>query len=640
LNPRLIAVSGPLAGQTFALGAERLTLGRDHGNTVHLRDLAVSRQHCVLEADAGRFRLRDLESRHGTFVNGVPVRERDLMPGDLIALGASLFLFQTREEEAAARPDSVLLDGASFTAGSTSHIVPSESRYLRPEALQAALPPEARTARDLQALLRIGNDLHALHSTEPIARRLLELALETIPAERAIVLLFDSEIAEPAGSFALDRRGATAPFGVSRTLVERIVAEGTAVLANDVPEGAGDWRGVESVAAARLQSLIAAPLTGDKLTGDKGPAGVLYLDTRDLGTRFDERHLDLLTAVAGIASAALANARLLEWLRQENQRIEAALDTDMVGESPRMKEIGRLLARVAPTDSTVLLRGESGTGKEVAARSLHRGSRRTSRPFVAINCATLSETLLESELFGHEKGAFTGAVDRKTGKIEAAEGGTLFLDEVGELPPKLQAKLLRVLQEREYERVGGTRPLKADVRVVAATNRDLEKAMREGTFREDLFYRLNVITLTLPALRERREDIPLLASHFAALFSRRLGRRIAGFTPEARACLQRYGWPGNVRELANAIERALVLGEGELIRPEDLPETVLETAPAAAAAADPIGAYHESVNDFKRRLILDALDQAGGNVTKAAERLDLNPTYLHRLISNLELRDR
>ncbi|HYX25776.1 MAG TPA: sigma 54-interacting transcriptional regulator, partial [Thermoanaerobaculia bacterium] len=478
--------------------------------------------------------------------------------------------------------------------------------------------------------------LHALQATEPIARRLLELALETIPAERATVLLLDPdtpETAEPATAFALDRRGSAAPFAVSRTLVERIAAESMAVLANDVPDETGDWSGVASVAAARLQSLIAAPLTGAK-----GPAGVLYLDTRDFGTRFDERHLDLLTAAAGIASAALANARLLAWLREENQRIEAALDSDMVGESPRMKEIGRLLARVAPTDSTVLLRGESGTGKEVAARSLHRGSRRASRPFVAINCATLSETLLESDLFGHEKGAFTGAVDRKTGKIEAAEGGTLFLDEVGELPPKLQAKLLRVLQEREYERVGGTRPLKADVRVVAATNRDLEKAMREGSFREDLFYRLNVISLTLPALRERREDVTLLASHFAALFSRRLGRRIAGFTPEARTCLQRYGWPGNVRELANAIERALVLGEGELIRPDDLPETILESAPAASAS--PVGAYHDSVNAFKRRLILDALDQAGGNVTKAAERLDLNPTYLHRLMRNLDLKDR
>jgi transcriptional regulator with GAF, ATPase, and Fis domain len=310
----------------------------------------------------------------------------------------------------------------------------------------------------------------------------------------------------------------------------------------------------------------------------------------------------------------------------------------MVGESACMKELSRLLARVAPTDSTVLLCGESGTGKEVAARAIHRNSRRSRRPFVPINCAVLSETLIESDLFGHERGSFTGAVERKTGKIEAAEGGTLFLDEVGELPVATQAKLLRVLQEREYERVGGTRPLKADVRVVAATNRDLEKAMREGTFREDLFYRLNVIRLILPPLRERREDVSLLASHFAALYSRRLGRRIAGFTPEARACMQRYGWPGNVRELANAVERALVLGEGELVRPEDLPETVLEAGPVASAG--PVGNYHESVNAFKRRLILDALAQADGNVTKAAERLDLNPTYLHRLMRNLELKDR
>ncbi|HSS51503.1 MAG TPA: sigma-54 dependent transcriptional regulator, partial [Thermoanaerobaculia bacterium] len=325
-------------------------------------------------------------------------------------------------------------------------------------------------------------------------------------------------------------------------------------------------------------------------------------------------------------------------LRAEKERIEATLDSGMVGESLPMREVGQRLARLAPKDSTVLLCGESGTGKEVAARFLHRGSRRSSRPFVAINCATLSETLIESELFGHERGAFTGAVEKKTGKIEAAEGGTLFLDEVGELPVATQAKLLRVLQEREYERVGGTRTLKADVRVVAATNRDLEKAMREKTFREDLFYRLNVVRVVLPPLRERREDISLLASHFAAVHSRQSGRRIAGFTPEARACLQRYDWPGNVRELSNAIEHALVLGEGELIRPEDLPETVLEAGPVASAG--PVGNYHESVNAFKRRLIVDALAQADGNVTKAAERLDVNPTYLHRLISNLGLRDR
>jgi transcriptional regulator with PAS, ATPase and Fis domain len=304
-----------------------------------------------------------------------------------------------------------------------------------------------------------------------------------------------------------------------------------------------------------------------------------------------------------------------------------------------MQDVVRLIARAAPMDSTVLIRGESGTGKELAARALHRASRRDGRPFLAINCATLSETLLESELFGHERGAFTGAVDRKAGKLEAAHTGTLFLDEIGEMSPLLQARLLRVLQEREFERVGGTRPIRVDVRVIAATNRDLEAAMRDGAFRQDLFYRLNVITLTLPPLRERREDIPLLASHFAALFSRKLGRRVAGFTPEARACLLRYSWPGNVRELSNAVERAMVLGSDDLIRPEDLPETVTETA-APGGQGLAVSGYHEALNEHKKRLILAALDQTGGNVTRAAEQLGLHPNYLHRLISSLDLRSR
>jgi transcriptional regulator with GAF, ATPase, and Fis domain len=633
VQPRLIVISGPLVGQTFLLGTERLTLGRDHGNAVHLRDLAVSRHHCVIEPASDSFRLRDLDSRCGTFINGVPVRERVLEHWDRIKLGDSLLLFESQPEEADDEAGSPFLDDGTYDATATTlHRAHGESWYLLPEAILAALPEEARTARDLQALLRIGNDLHSLHATEPIARRLLELSLETIPAERATVLLLEGAPPAPVISFALERGGSAAPFSVSRHLVERIVTEGTAVF-QDALEANEEWSDLESVAGARLHSLLAAPLT----TPD-GPLGILYLDTRDPATRFDERHLDVLTAVAGIASAALSNARLLAWLHEENRRMEEALDSEMVGESACMKELSRLLARVAPTDSTVLLCGESGTGKEVAARAIHRNSRRSRRPFVPINCAVLSETLIESDLFGHERGSFTGAVERKTGKIEAAEGGTLFLDEVGELPVTTQAKLLRVLQEREYERVGGTRPLKADVRVVAATNRDLEKAMREGTFREDLFYRLNVIRLVLPPLRERREDVSLLASHFAALYSRRLGRRIAGFTPEARACLQRYGWPGNVRELANAVERALVLGEGELVRPEDLPETVLEAGPVASAG--PVGHYQESVNAFKRRLILDALSQADGNVTRAAEQLDVNPTYLHRLISNLGLRDR
>ncbi|HEY2292055.1 MAG TPA: sigma 54-interacting transcriptional regulator [Thermoanaerobaculia bacterium] len=629
MTPRLTAVSGPLAGQTFPLDGPGLTLGRDHGNAVHLRDLAVSRHHCAIETKDGRLVLRDLESRHGTFVNGAPARERELEHGDLITVGGSLFLFQTRADEPEPAREPVVLDERVWTSESTVHLAVDT---FRPEAALSPAP-DARTARDLQALLRIAGALHEIRATAPLARRLLELALETVPAERAALLLLD-----PTGAFvsssALDRQGPTDPFPISRTLIERVVAERSAVLSNDVLQ-TGGWEGVQSVQAARLQSLLATPLAGRE-----GTLGVLYLDTRAPGVHFDERHLELMTAAAGIAVVALANVRHLEALEAETQRIEEALDAGMVGESSSVREIQRLLARVAATDSTVLLRGESGTGKEVAARALHRGSSRAGKPFVAVNCATLSETLLQSELFGHERGAFTGAVERKIGRIEAAQGGTLFLDEIGEIPPALQARLLRVLQEREFERVGATRPIKADIRLIAATNRDLEKAMREGTFREDLFYRLNVITVTLPALRERREDVPLLASHFATLFGRKIGRRVLGFTPESRACLLRYAWPGNVRELANAIERAVVLGEGELIRPEDLPETVLESAPAGHGGNDgPVGKYHDSVSSFKQKLILDAIDQAGGSITRAAELLDLNPTYLHRLIRNFDLKN-
>ncbi|HSN86168.1 MAG TPA: sigma 54-interacting transcriptional regulator, partial [Thermoanaerobaculia bacterium] len=514
MSLRLIAVTGPLAGTTRELVSEAVTLGRDRSNTLHLRDLIASRHHCVIEPAGEGFRLRDLDSRHGTFVNGVPVRERDLEPGDQISLGESLFLFQEEGAEDGLA-ESLLLEKGSYTA---------ESTILRP----LDTVPGVRAARDLQALLRIGQELHALRATEPLARRLLAILLETVPAERAALLLLD-RAGEPASTFALDSAGSSRPFPLSRTLVEQVLRERQALLANDILQGPPGLQS-ESVLAARLQSLLAAPLLGPE-----GTLGLLYLDTRQEEQRFDEPYLELLTAIAGIASLALANTRHMEWLAEEKNRLDDALDHDLVGESPRMREIWRLLSRVAPSESTVLIRGESGTGKEVAARTIHRKSRRASRPFVAINCATLSETLLESELFGHEKGAFTGAIARKIGKFEVADTGTLFLDEIGEIPPPLQARLLRVLQEKEFDRLGSTRPVRVDVRVIAATNRDLEKAIREGTFREDLFYRLNVISCTLPPLRERREDIALLASHFAARFGFQLGRRVAGFTPEARA---------------------------------------------------------------------------------------------------------
>jgi transcriptional regulator with GAF, ATPase, and Fis domain len=618
LSPRLVVLSGPLSGQTFPLGAEAFSIGRQASNALQVLDPAASRLHCRIEPAKGGFLVRDLGSRQGTFVNGRPVHEHRLAEGDLVAVGEVLLLFQAPTGDGPGREAEprALTDEASFTARTTLQRLPGWP------------PEEGLKGRDFQLLLRIATALQAPRSTAELARNLLEQVLAAVPGDRAALLLADRGSREIAAAFTLDRAGSTAPFPVSGTVARRTLEEGVALLAEDVLLEES-LAGAESLQGERIRSLVAAPLAHQGRT-----LGLLYLDARE-GPAFTGRHLQLLGALGSLAAGAVAQVRQTEWLEEENRRLAESLAEDMVGESPRMKEIYRLLGRAAAAGSTVLLRGESGTGKELAARALHQGSPRSGQPFVAVNCATLSETLLESELFGYERGAFTGAVARKIGKAEAADGGTLFLDEIGEIPLPLQAKLLRFLQERELERLGGTRPIPVNVRVVAATNRDLEKAIREGTFREDLYYRLNVITVHLPPLRERREDVPLLASHFAAQTSRHLGRPLAGFTPEARACLLRYDWPGNVRELANAVERALVLGEGGLIRPEDLPETVLDSTPVAEVR---LGRFHETVLETKKQLIRTAVAESGGNITKAAGLLGLQPTYLHRLLRNLELR--
>jgi two-component system, NtrC family, response regulator HydG len=290
---------------------------------------------------------------------------------------------------------------------------------------------------------------------------------------------------------------------------------------------------------------------------------------------------------------------------------------------------------VAATDATVLLRGESGTGKELVASAIHANGARATGPFVAINCAALPEALLESELFGHERGAFTGAVSQQRGRLELADRGTVFLDEIGELAPSLQAKLLRVLQDQVVERVGARRGFKIDVRVIAATNKDLEAAIREGTFREDLYYRLNVVSLIVPPLRERRGDLALLSAYFVRKHASRCKRVVRGISPGAKALFETYDWPGNVRELSNAIERAVVLGSSDVILPEDLPETLLEST----AAAEHARGFHSLVAENKRDIIREALDRSGGNVAKAARELELQTTYLHRLIRNLGIRE-
>lgn len=344
----------------------------------------------------------------------------------------------------------------------------------------------------------------------------------------------------------------------------------------------------------------------------------------------------------GHLEVVIGKALEREALKRENLLLSGEVkgkDQPIIGHSPSILNAIKVTKRAAASSSTILLQGESGTGKEVFANLIHRWSSRRDQPFVVVNCVALSEELIESELFGHERGAFTGAHQRKCGKLELADGGTAFLDEIGDMKPHLQAKLLRVLQEHEFERVGGTKPIRVDLRFVAATNRRLDKAIREGLFREDLYYRLNVITVSLPPLRDRPEDIAPLTNHFLAQYCGRLGKRIKEITPDAWELLQHYHWPGNVRELANFIERAVVLSTHDRITSQDLPLTVLTNVPESPDGEMPRD-FHETVVAYKRQVIREALHRSGGNQSKAASALGLQRTYLARLIKELQVHEK
>ncbi|MBZ0168220.1 Fis family transcriptional regulator [Candidatus Methylomirabilis lanthanidiphila] len=341
----------------------------------------------------------------------------------------------------------------------------------------------------------------------------------------------------------------------------------------------------------------------------------------------------------GHLEVVIGKALEREGLKRQNLLLAGEIrrqEQPIIGHSEKIRNAIEVVRRAAASSSTILLLGETGTGKEVFAKAIHHWSPRRDKPFVVVNCVALSEELLESELFGHERGAFTGAHQRKCGKLELADGGTAFLDEIGDLKPRLQAKLLRVLQEHEFERVGGIKPIRVDLRFVAATNRRLDKLVREGLFREDLFFRLNVVSVSLPPLRERPEDIVPLTNYFLARYSSNLGKRIKEITPDAWELLQCYYWPGNVRELANIIERAVVLSAHDRITSEDLAPGVL-TGSADPPTPDVPRSFHEAVTAHKRQLIREALYRSGGNQSKAASALGLQRTYLSRLIKELQV---
>jgi Nif-specific regulatory protein len=630
-NPRLVGIGGPLKGAAFSLPAGEVSIGRDSSNHLWAPDPALSRRHCVVIASDEQVFIRDLGSRNGTLVNGVPVEQQQMRHGDQIYIGDSILLFLLdKDGEHPVRNPVEFQDTASLD-GSPLLLRAEDSLYLQPEKTGAGLPASERRARDLNSLLKVATGIGGIRDQDSLQWQLLGFIFDVVPAERGAVLLCD-QLEEFTSTAAWDRlRGPGHPVRVSRTVVQRALEERIGLVVSDVL-GNEALRQVKTLYELKVRSLLCVPL----LVADR-VLGAIYLDTSSPTVQFDEDHLHVMTAVAGIAGLAFDNVRHWEKLQQENQalRAEIELEHNMVGGSPAMRKVFDFIRRVAPTDSTVLIQGESGTGKELVARALHRNSSRAEQPFVAINCAAIAETLLESELFGHEKGAFTGAAAQKKGKVEVAEGGTLFLDEIGELASGLQAKLLRVLQEREFERLGGTKPIKLNIRLIAATNRSLPEAVKAGTFRNDLYYRLDVVTLNVPALRERREDISVLADHFAAKASRKCGMRAKPLSSEALGCLMHYDWPGNVRELENALERALVLGSTDSILPDDLPEAVLEAGSTTTASTDK---YHGNIKETKKQLILQALQQAKGNYIQAATALGMHPNSLLRLIRNLDLK--
>jgi transcriptional regulator with GAF, ATPase, and Fis domain len=613
INARLMSISG-FPKETVGVVKDRpLILGRDPSNQLQVGDPAVSRKHCsVSQVSADVFEVADLDSHNGTFVNGARVSRQTIQHGDRIRIGNSEFVFLTGPDEEIAplssRPGSHAMGSGLKTMSLDRSGLPTDDSWV------------GRLARDLSAFFKIANMINSTRNVEALQRELLELICEVIPASRAAILLQQNASEEPSPPCTWKRKdSAPQDMLIRDELVQEAIWEHCAVFS----EAAAETTSAEHVLCVPLVAV-------------ERILGVIYLSSPATSPAFGEDHAYFISAVSRIAAVTLENLSKLDSLKAENQRLqaEAKADRSLIGESRAMRRVSEFIGRVARGDSTVLIRGESGTGKELVARAIHNNSERLDKPFVAVNCAAIPEALLESELFGHEKGAFTGAVATKKGKFDTAGEGTLFLDEIGELAPLLQAKLLRVLQQREFERLGGVRLLPFNARVLAATNKNLEEAIKTGEFRQDLYYRLNVVSVAMPPLREHREDIPLLALYFANKYAEKCHRGFTGIAAEARELLMKYSWPGNVRELENAIEHAIVLGLTDEILADDLPDPLLEEQSVGLAAAR----YHNTLSQTKKQLVLTALDETNGNHVEAARLLGIHPKYLHRLIRNLNLR--
>jgi Nif-specific regulatory protein len=633
-------VSGETAGRTLRLDAEVIRLGTGSENEVVLSGERVSAGHARITNGLGATLLEDAGSAHGTALWRADTRHEctlesqriELEDGDVLELGGS----------GGVRLKLRILEEAEAQIVDT-----------RPLAALTRESDEERTPERLARILSAQRALGATHTLTETLTVLSDAALDLVDrATHATAALLQESGADPNGELATvvtrvraEGGAKSSPPGLSRasrTLFRRVIRERAAVLAVDAPNEA---LASDSLLGQNVRSTIGVPLfRGEEILG------VLQVDNRDAPAMFTTRDVEALAVLSENASLAVANARLIARLTVAEQKLvaenqflkqrerERKGEIRIVGDSPVMHALASKLDKVVDTRVSVFIEGETGTGKELIAAAVHHRSKRRDKLFVAQNCAAFPENLLESELFGHKRGAFTGATDDKKGLFEIADGGTLFLDEIGELPLPLQAKLLRVLQDGEVRRLGATDVKRVDVRIVAATNRKLEDEVSAGRFREDLYYRLKVFPLAVPPLRERREDIAPLAHHFLARYTREMGKSVPGFAQETLAALTAYDWPGNVRELENEVQRLLIQADpSSFITPELLSASLSRTQNLIEQAGPRTGTLKERVEQVEKLILLEALREHGNNKSSTARSLGITREGLHKKLKQLGL---
>jgi len=624
----------PPQGQprTFVLYKPVTTVGRALGNDVAIPSHGLAETHVQVLFDGRDFNLEEVDKQAEILINGKKKRRARLVHGDRITLGDVEVSFSIFDE-----PQKVTRAGSGPNDTNPASI--SETQ----------LHVTNQQLAGLRKLYEFSEKLMMMKDIDQLLESMLDAVIEVTGAEKGLILLNDDAFttAQPRKEKDLEFPASTdAPTSatpsarvrasrnvkreaiaetsgsISDSIVRKVIETGRPVIVSDALSDS-QFKTSESVLALRLSSVMCAPLVSQGHV-----QGVLYVGNDRVKGLFDRNQLDVLSIFAAQASTILQNAMLLNALLADKAKLVNELKDkrfgEIIGACPSMLEVFRKLQKVATTDISVLITGETGTGKELIAREIHRRSNRVNGPFIVINCGAIPENLIESELFGHVKGAFTGAIASRPGKFQAANGGTLFLDEIGELPLNLQVKLLRALQERVVFRVGDSKPEKVDIRIVAATNRVLEEEIRAGRFREDLYYRLNVVNIYLPGLRERGDDVIIIAKALLSKHTEELGAHVQGFTPQALAAVKKHPWPGNIRQLENRIKKALVLCEKSLLGPEDLD--------LGKEAESPILPLEKAKEEFQRKYVLEVLERNNGNRTQTARDLGVDPRTIFRYL--------